>query len=265
MKLIKYLKKYIKNPLGVIYALGKLGWFKWVPDRIYLKLIYRGETGKTLKLNNPKTFNEKLQWLKLYNRKPEYSIYVDKYEVRQHIAKTIGEEYLIPLIGVYESVNEIPWDKLPNQFALKCTHGSKSNIICKDKTKLNIAETKEKLNKWMKKNWYWFGREWPYKNVKPRIICERLLITEDNTLPNDYKFHCFNGEPDNVMVCIERESGKPKFYFFDKEWNLLRYNITGKNAPKDFTMKKTEKNRSDVSNCQKIVIRYSICKGRLIL
>jgi len=224
MKLIKYLKKYIKNPLGVIYALGKLGWFKWVPDRIYLKLIYRGETGKTLKLNNPKTFNEKLQWLKLYDRRTEYSTYVDKYEVRSYIAETIGDQYLIPLLGVYNDVDEIDWDKLPNQFVLKCTHGSNSNIICPDKSKLDIESSKSQLKKWMKKNWYWFGREWPYKNVKPRIICEKYMVDESGKELKDYKVFCFSGEPKLIQVDFDRFTDH-KRNIYDTNWNLLPVEI----------------------------------------
>ncbi len=212
-----------------------------IPDKIYLKMQYRYHLGKKLDINKPKTFNEKLQWLKLYDRRPEYTMYVDKYAVREHISKTIGEEYLIPLIGVYDSVEEIDWDDLPDKFVLKCTHGSSCNIICNNKSKLNIEESKKRLEKWMNRNWYWYGREFPYKHVKPRIICEEFLGTEDNKLPSDYKFFCFHGKPDNVMVCIERETGSPKFYFFNNDWELLRYNIAGKNAPQDFTLPKPKK------------------------
>src|SRR5690625_2293890 len=127
---------------------------KMIPDKLYLKLQYRYHFGETLNLKNPQTFNEKLQWLKLNNRKPEYVEYVDKFAVREHIKNTIGEEYLIPLIGVYDSVEEIDWDSLPNQFVLKCTHGSHCNIVCQDKSKLDIEGYKKKIRKWMKRNWY---------------------------------------------------------------------------------------------------------------
>jgi hypothetical protein len=227
-----------RDPKKIFPALGRNGVFNWMPDKLYLKIIYYYETGQYLNLDNPVTFNEKLQWIKLYDRKPEYNTYVDKYNVRDYIKQTLGEEYLIPLIGVYDTVDEIPWDDLPNKFVLKCTHGSGSNIVCKDKRTLDIEESKRKLKRWMKKNWFWFGREWPYKNVQPRIICEKLLQTKDGRLPVDFKFHCFSGEPDNVMVCLERDSGKPRFFFFDNNWNLLRYNIAGINAPQNFTLPK---------------------------
>lgn len=210
----------MKNPRKMIRILGDKKVLNWIPDRSYLKLVYRGETGKKLNINNPQTFNEKLQWLKLYNRKHEYSIYVDKYEVRKHITKTIGEKYLIPLIGVYKSEDEIPWSKLPNQFVLKCTHGSGSNIICLDKNKLDIGEAKKKLRKWMKKSWYWFGREWPYKNVKPRIVCEEFISDINNT-PDDYKVLCFNGKAKLIEVHIDRY-GAHKQDFYDIQWNKTK-------------------------------------------
>ncbi len=224
MKIIKYVKKYIKNPLGIIYALGKQGWFKWIPDKIYLKLIYRGATGKRLNLNSPVAFNEKLQWLKMYDRRPEYSVYVDKYEVRTYVTETIGEQYLIPLLAVYNDVNEIDWENLPNQFVLKCTHGSNSNIICSDKSELDIESCKQKLKKWMKKNWYWFGREWPYKNVKPRIICEKYMVDESGTELKDYKIFCFSGEPKLIQVDFNRFSDH-KRNIYDTDWTLLPIEI----------------------------------------
>lgn len=211
----------IKKPRKIIRYLGDKRLFNWLSDEKYLKLVFLFETGKRLNLNNPVTFNEKLQWLKLYDRKPEYCTYVDKYEVRDYIKKTIGEKYLIPLIGVYESVSDIPWDALPDSFVLKCTHGSGSNIICKDKSKLNIREAITKLNKWMKKNWYWFGREWPYKDLKPRIICEEF-ISDTGTTPDDYKIMCFNGEPRIIQVHRDR---------FGKGHTEDFYNLDGKRLP----------------------------------
>lgn len=160
------------------------------------------------KMYNQINFNEKLQWLKLYDRKPEYSIYVDKYAVREYIAKTIGEQYLIPLISVYNSVEEINWNTLPNQFVLKCTHGSGMNIICSDKNKLDIQPAKRKLKKWMRINYYLSYREWAYKNVKPRIICEKYMVDESGIELKDYKLKCFNGKVKCIFVCSNRNSEK---------------------------------------------------------
>lgn len=211
---IKTLNKLLKRPKSLIKILGDKGFLNFMPDKPYLKMVYWAETGKKLNLDNPSSYNEKLQWLKLYDRKPEYSTYVDKYEVRSYIRETIGDEYLIPLIGVYNSFEEINWDALPKQFVLKCTHGSGSNIICTDKNKLDIKIVKKKINKWMKKNWYWFGREWPYKNLKPRIIIEKYL--QDNII--DYKFMCFHGEPKIIQVHQNRQSNHT-LDFYDTNWN----------------------------------------------
>lgn len=232
------LKKSIKNPrLLLIYILGfKI--FRLIPDSMFLKIKYNLIMDEKLDLNNPKKFNEKLQWLKLYDRKAEYSLIVDKYEVRKYITEKIGDEYLIPLLGVWDKFEDIDFDKLPNEFVLKPNHTSGNVFICKDKSKINYKELKKEVNRWMKRKYYWVHREWPYKNIKPKIICEKLLKSDENKLPYDYKFHCFNGKPDNVMVCIDRETGSPKFYFFNEEWDLLKYNIAGINAPKNFTLEK---------------------------
>lgn len=216
MNNIEKLTFLLKKPKSTIRVLGDKGLFNWLQDKPYLKLVYRSETGKKLNLDNPQTFNEKLQWLKLYDRKLEYSKYVDKYSVRSYISKTIGEEYLIPLIAIYNNVEEIDWHSLPNKFVLKCTHGSGSNIICIDKSKLDIGDAKKKLRKWMKKSWYWFGREWPYKNVKPRIVCEKFISDKDIT-PDDYKVLCFNGKAKLIEVHIDR-FGAHKQDFYDINW-----------------------------------------------
>ena len=219
MTKLKTVYKLIKRPNRIIRVLGDKKLFNWLPDKPYLRLLYKAEIGKALNIDNPQTFNEKLQWIKLYDRKPEYCTYVDKYEVREYIANTIGEEYLIPIIGVYESVDEIPWNDLPEQFVLKCTHGSGSNIICPDKSKLDIEDAKKKLNKWMKKNWYWFGREWPYKNLKPRVICEEF-ISNTTKVPNDLKVMCFNGEAKIIELHENRFSESHTQNYYDIDWNV---------------------------------------------
>jgi len=204
---------------------------QFIPDKIYLKMQYWYHFKKILNLNDPKTFNEKIQWLKLYDRKPEYTQLVDKYEVRKYIKETIGEEYLIPLIGVYDSVDDINWDNLPDKFVLKCTHGSQCNIICNDKTKLDIENSKKKLRKWMNRNWYWYGREWPYKNVKPRIICEKYMVDESGIELKDYKYFCFNGKPKIMFVATDRGIDT-RFDFYDMEFNHLPIMQHYKNAVK---------------------------------
>lgn len=208
------------------------------PDKLYLRMLFRLEMGRKLDLNNPKTFSEKLQWLKLYNRKPEYTQMVDKYEAKKYVSNIIGEEYIIPTLGVWDRFEDINFDTLPNQFVLKTTHGGGNTgvVICKDKATLDLDSIKEKLNRSIKSDIYTRFREWPYKNVKKRIIAEELIATTEPGGLADYKFSCYNGVATDVMICMERDTGNTKFYFFDEDWQLLRYNKRGIAAPKDFTL-----------------------------
>ena len=168
-------------------------WLKTrIPDELYLKIRYMRFCHKWLNLTNPQTFNEKLQWLKLYDRKPEYTTMVDKYAVKKFVADIIGAEYIIPTLGVWNHFDEIDFEKLPNQFVLKCTHDSGGLVICKDKAKLDKVAAKKKLETSLKHNYYWSGREWPYKNVKPRIIAENYMTGVHSMAFYDYKF-CFDG------------------------------------------------------------------------
>lgn len=234
------IKKYLFLPKRILKAACAKGYFNYLSDRRYIKLVYWLRMNKTLHLDTPQTFNEKLQWLKLHDRKPEYTMMVDKYAVRNYIAEKLGNEYLIPLLGVWDDPDDINFDELPNQFVLKCNHNSGLGMcICKDKTKLDIKQVKNKLKKGIKQNYYLIGREWPYKNVPRKIIAEKYMTdsSEVETL-TDYKFFCFNGKVDSVMLCLERNTGNTKFYFFDRNWNLRRYNILGKNAPENFTISK---------------------------
>ncbi len=174
----------------------------WIPDKQYIQIIYRMRMGKWLNLKNPQTFNEKLQWLKLNDRKPSYTMMVDKYEVKKYVADIIGEEYIIPTLGVWDRFEDIDFDSLPNQFVLKCTHDSGGLIIVRDKSKMDMEAAREKINKCLKINYYWHGREWPYKNVKPRIIAEKYMEGDqagDRGL-TDYKFFCFNGKPNVLYI-----------------------------------------------------------------
>lgn len=192
---------------------------KFLPDKLYLELQFWVNTGKKLDLKNPKTFSEKLQWLKLYNRNPLYTTLVDKYAVKQYVADKIGEQYVIPTIGVWDRVEDIEWDSLPEQFVLKCTHDSGGLVICKDKKILIRSEAEAKLKASLKRDFYYLGREWPYKNVPHKIIAEQYI----NPMPNvsdltDYKWFCFDGEPKFCQV-IQNRSKKETIDFFDAEWN----------------------------------------------
>lgn len=191
-------------------------------DIACVKIQYKMYMGKTLDLIKPQTFNEKLQWLKIYDRRPEYTIMVDKYKVREYIAEKIGEQYLIPLIGVWDSADEVDFSSLPDKFAMKCNHNSGLGMcICSDKSKLNIDRVRNGLKRGMKQDYYLTGREWPYKNVPRKVIAEQFLQSDESGL-TDYKIHCFNGVPKFILVCRDRfsEVGLTED-FYNTEWEHL--------------------------------------------
>ncbi|MCL2718136.1 MAG: glycosyl transferase [Lachnospiraceae bacterium] len=197
--------------------------FKILPDKWAIKLKYKIGMNKRLNIRNPKTFNEKIQWIKLYDRNPEYTRMADKYEARKYISEKIGEEYLIPLLGVWNRFDDINFNELPNQFVLKCTHDCASVVICKDKSQFDLKAAKDKLNTALLHNYYFLGREWVYKNIKPRIIAEIYLEDESADL-TDYKFMCFNGEVKCSFVCTKRNSKEGLCVtFFDKDWNRFAF------------------------------------------
>lgn len=221
-KISDSLKAIIKNPSYVIVLINKSG-IRFLNDKTYIKLFFKMRLGYEPDLEHPKTFNEKLQWLKIHDRKDIYTTMVDKYEVKKYVAETIGKEYIVPTLGVYNKFDDIDFNTLPNQFVIKCTHDSGGTIICKDKSRLNIKKAKKTITKLLKRNYYYAGREWPYKNVKPRIIVEKYMSCFGLDSAVDYKFFCFNGEPNIVLVCSDRFSNDGlKETWFDSEWNLLK-------------------------------------------
>lgn len=203
-------------------------------DKAYIKLMFRIRVGHRLNLKNPQSFNEKLQWLKLYDRKDIYTDMVDKYKVREIIKERIGEEYLIPLLGVYDHFNDINFDKLPNQFVIKCNHDSGSVVICKDKKTFDYDVAKEKIEKALKRDYYLNGREWPYKNVERKIVVEEYIHGLDDADVRDYKFFMFNGKLAYILVCSDRFKSL-KFTFFDK--NIKFMNCRQSNAEYDKSIK----------------------------
>jgi len=204
---------------------------KVIPDTLYIKLKYFYHFHHFPNLKSPKTYNEKLQWLKLYDRRPEYTMMVDKYLVKDYVAKIIGKEYIIPTLGVWTSVDSIDWDSLPNQFVLKWNHDSGSIVICKDKDKFNKDLAVQKLKKNEHSNGYWYGREWPYKNVKPRIIAEQYMEDEDGEL-KDFKFFSFDGETKAMFVATDRfnKEEDTKFDFYDTQFNHMPFTNGHPNA-----------------------------------
>ena len=208
-----------------------------LPDRMYLSIAYRAKLGRKLNLNAPKTFNEKIQWVKLNMHDPALNTLVDKYLVKDVVANFIGKDYIIPTIGAWTSFDDIDFSTLPDQFVLKCNHDSHSVVICQDKKKLDYVAAKKRLDGGLKRNYFWHGREWAYKDVKPLIIAEPYIADQNDELV-DYKFFCFKDYVDCVMVCSDRKSGNPKFYFVDKEWNVLKYNKRAIEDPDGFVVDK---------------------------
>ena len=184
------------------------------------KKMYASHTNRGLDLDNPKTFNEKMQWLMLHYRNPKMTLCADKYRVREYIKKTIGEKYLVKLLGVYDKFDDINFDELPNQFALKVNWGSGENLIVTDKSKLNMEEVRNKFNKWLEplSNHYYLGLEWCYKNIEPKIICEEYLESISKSAL-DYKFMCFNDEPLYCWVSNKYKDIQERS-FYDMDWNM---------------------------------------------
>lgn len=202
--------------------LARRNYFDWMPDDLYLKLCFKCLLGKKLNLDNPITYNEKLQWLKLYDRNPEYTKMVDKYAVKQYVASVIGEEYIIPTLNVWDNVDDIDFDSLPDQFVLKCTHDSGGLVICSDKSKLDIEDAKKTLYHFYKREYFYLQREWPYKNVPHRIIAEKYMVDESGYELKDYKFFCFNGEVKAMFIATDRNAETETcFDFFDRDFNHI--------------------------------------------
>ncbi len=194
-----------------------------IPDKKYIELLYEVRTGKKLNLQSPKTYNEKLNWLKLYYHNNELTKMADKITAKEIVSESIGSEYVVPIIGIWEKAEDIDYEKLPNSFVLKCNHDSGSVVICKDKKSFDIKATKEKLQECLSKNYYYYSREWAYKNIEPKIIAEPYLEDFECAELRDYKFFCFDGEVKFLYVATDRfkENEEVKFTFFDSDYNYL--------------------------------------------
>lgn len=197
--------------------------FRWLSDQKYVGLIFRANMGYWMDWKSPKTYNEKLQWLKVFYHNPLWTKLVDKYEVKDYVAGLIGDEYVIPTLGVWDNFDDIDFDKLPNQFVLKCTHDSGGLVICKDKSRLDKEAARKKIEKSLAFNYYWRNREWPYKNVNPRIIAETYLEDGKTAELRDYKFFCFDGQVKALFVASDRgkKGEEVKFDYFDDNFNHL--------------------------------------------
>lgn len=241
----KYLR-FLTDPVFRFSILTDRGVYNRMSDEDFLKKKYKIIFKKDLDLENPKSFTEKLQWLKLYNRKPEYTKMVCKYEAKKYVADLIGEEYIIPTLGVWDKFDDIDFDALPQQFVLKCTHDSGGLVVCKDKSKLDKAKAKAKIERCLKRNFFYYGREYHYKNVIPRIIAEQYMEDSETKELRDYKFFSFDGEVKAVFIATERGNSakETKFDFFDADFNHLPFTNGHPNAdvtpakPKNFELMK---------------------------
>lgn len=224
----KSLKKYLIR----IKDFSEQHVLKYLDDKTFLKLYYRIFTGGRLNLENPRTFNDKLQWMKLYNQRSEYTVMVDKYLAKEYVAKKIGEQYIIPLLGVWDSPEEINFDELPNQFVLKCNHNSGMGMyICKDKSTLDIDKVKKGLKRGLNENFFLHGREWAYKNVPKKIIAEEYMTDESGYELKDYKIFCFNGVPKLIEVDFDRFTTGHKRNLYTTSWEFMNAEIKFKNVP----------------------------------
>lgn len=235
------------EPHIIMLMLSSRGLFNWMSDEQYLRILYRLAMRERLDLENPNNYNAKLQWLKLNDRKDIYSVMVDKYDAKQYIASVVGEEYLIPTLGVWNNFEEIDFASLPNRFVLKCTHDSGGVSICRDKENYDIDRARKKIQKSLRRNYYYLYREWPYKSLKPRIIAEEYMEEgdgegEENVL-TDYKFFCFDGVP-KIMYISKDKAQQPYTDFYDMDFNHLPIHVKDPNSdvkrekPKEFDLMK---------------------------
>lgn len=250
----KYLRFFI-DPVFRFSVLSSYGFYDGMDDRLFLKKKFKLSMGRELRLDKPETYNEKLQWLKLYNRRPEQSIMVDKHAVKEYITKIIGPGYVIPTLGVYDRFDDIDFKILPDKFVLKCTHDSGGIVVCRDKETFNIESARKKINNSLNRNYYRIGREWPYKNVSPRIIIEEFIISSNNFNDDptegvvstqflqkkygllDYKFMCFDGKVKAVFLdigVIGNCSGHSEEYYrniYDRNWVEMPVKETREHYP----------------------------------
>ena len=266
------IKQWVDDPWRIGKSLAQRGLLKCLPDKAYLSILYRATLGKKMQWKAPKTFNEKLQWLKLYDRNPVYTTMVDKFEAKQFAAQLIGEQYVVPLLGgPWERFDQIDFDALPDQFVLKTTHDCGGVWICKDKSSLDRQAAKEFLEKHLKRDYYSTGREWPYKNVKPRIFAEAFLAELEDDL-RDYKFFCFDGVPKLMFIASERQSKEQetKFDFFDMDFNHLSIINGHPNSPNPISRPENFEKMKELAavlskGIPHLRVDFYECSGRLYL
>lgn len=234
-----YRKSNLGSYLRPLYKLYELG-LRLVPDKVLVKQSFKRHMGYTLDLDNPQTLNEKINWLKLYNRKDLHTLVSDKYKVRNYVKQKIGEQYLVPLLFETKNPKDLKPENMPDKaFIIKTNHDSSGGVIVRDKNNTDWKKIQKRFKGLLKENHYYSTREWQYKNIEPRIVVEKLLRNEDGSIPNDYKFHCFHGKMAFLNLDLDRHSNQRARNLYDKDWNLLPCNWgrpNGKNvdAPSNF-------------------------------
>jgi len=239
-----------------------------IPDKPYLRIRYWAQLGKKLNLDHPQTFNEKLQWLKLHHRNPDYTMMADKYSVRKYVADTVGEKYLVPLIGVWNRWDDINFSALPNRFVLKCTHDCGGMVICRDKSKFDIQQAKRIIAHSLGRNYFYSAREWPYKNIMPRIIGESYLDDRpidqyaDNSSPvlNAYKFFCFHGTPKYLVYTVDK-GDDIRYDFFDMDFNRMAMSMGYESANCEIVKPQSFAEMKEIAAC----LSKGICHVRVDL
>ncbi|UCE68225.1 MAG: glycosyltransferase [Flavobacteriaceae bacterium] len=206
--------------------LGLIKKMKFLPPPFYVRVYYKYYTGKKLNLEDPREFNEKIQWLKVYYKDPRLTRLVDKYSVRSYVKEKVGEKYLNQLLGVYERPGDVDFSSLPEKFVIKGVHGCNWNLIVEETSELVVWKARLKFRKWLSRNYYYrSGLEWAYKNVKPRLIAEAYLEEVGRKSINDYKFFCFNGKPRFIQIDLERKESHSRRYY-DLDWQPLTFTDT---------------------------------------
>lgn len=233
--------KEMKDLYTIVRILNYRGFLRFIPDKVWINFTYKKVFGQKPDLENPRTFNEKMQWMKLYYRNPLCKEMVDKVTAKEYVARICGEKYIIPTLGVWGSFEDIEWEKLPKQFVLKCNHDSGGLVICRDKQSLDIELARKKINKCLKHNYFWHGREWVYKDIKPKILAETYMEDSQSEQLRDYKFYCFNGVVKCLYVSMGMDNHRTaQMGFFDLGFNQLfsrtDYNkfVVSPSKPKNF-------------------------------
>ena len=227
---------FFKNPYRAFVALTHRGFFQNMEDERYLRLLYRGVMGYKLHLHPPRTYCEKLQWLKLYDKNPLYPTLCDKIAVREFVRMRGAEAYLTPLLGVWESPDDIDFSALPERFALKCTHDSGGVVLCQNRAEFDEKTAREKLKQWLGRDYSIAGREWPYRLVPRRVLAEEYLPVENGARPDDYKFYCFDGKVQVILVCTNRVKSHADYLYFDTSLRPFRINEITASLAEDYVL-----------------------------